>query len=317
MREPQDTMGGDFRQAVLQGLSQRPRAIPCKYLYDAEGSALFDRITELEEYYPTRTEIALLHQAGPDIADRVGPDARVVEFGCGSMRKTRLLLAALDRPAAYVAIDVAREPLLLGARRLAALYPDMAVVPLVADFTRPLALPPDQAGGGPVLGFFPGSTIGNMHPTEARTFLRRAGRVVGPGGRLLVGVDLIKDAAVLDAAYDDAHGVTAAFIRNLLHRANRELAADFDVAGFDHRAWWNAREGRVEIHLVAARRQQVEIDGHRFAFRRGDVIHVEDCYKYSVEQFRWLARLGGFEPEAVWTDPARLFSLHLLVKPSG
>lgn len=317
MREPQDTMGGDFRQAVLQGLSRRPRAIPCKYLYDAEGSDLFDRITELDEYYPTRTEIALLEQAGPDIADRVGPGARVVEFGCGSMRKTRLLLAALNQPAAYVAIDVAREPLLLGARRLSALYPDMAVVPLVADFTRPLALPPDQAEGGPVLGFFPGSTIGNMHPTEARTFLRRAGRVVGPGGRLLVGVDLIKDAALLDAAYDDAQGVTAAFIRNLLHRANRELAADFDVAGFDHRAWWNAREGRVEIHLVAARRQQVEIDGHRFAFRRGDVIHVEDCYKYSVEQFRWLARLGGFEPEAVWTDAARLFSLHLLVKPGG
>ncbi|HLO75905.1 MAG TPA: L-histidine N(alpha)-methyltransferase [Magnetospirillum sp.] len=303
-----------FRTAMLQGLSRRPRAIPCKYLYDAEGSALFERITELEEYYPTRTEIALLRGAGPEIAHRVGPGARVVEFGCGSMRKTRLLLAALTRPAAYVAIDVAREPLLLGARRLAALYPDMAVVPLVADFTQPLTLPPDQAtaGAAPVLGFFPGSTIGNMRPDEARAFLRRAGRVLGQGGRLLVGVDLIKDQPLLDAAYDDPQGVTAAFIRNLLARANRELGADFDVAGFDHRAWWNAREGRMEIHLVAARRQMAEIDGHRFAFRRGDVIHVEDCYKYSVEQFRWLARQGGFVPEAVWVDPQRLFSLHLL-----
>lgn len=313
-------MGGHFRQAVLRGLSRRPRAIPCKYLYDSEGSALFDRITELEEYYPTRTEIALLHQAGPDLAARIGPGARVVEFGCGSMRKTRLLLAALPRPAAYVAIDVAREPLLLGAQRLAALYPQMAVVPLVADFTRPLALPPDQGDGGngePVLGFFPGSTIGNMRPAEARAFLRRAGRVVGAGGRLLVGVDLIKDPALLDAAYDDSQGVTAAFIRNLLGRANRELGADFDVDGFDHRAWWNARESRVEIHLVAARRQVVGIDGHSFTFRRGDVIHVEDCYKYSVEQFRWLARLGGFEPETVWVDDSRLFSLHLLFKPDG
>jgi dimethylhistidine N-methyltransferase len=302
-----------FREAVLSGLSRRPRAIPCKYLYDDDGSALFERITELEEYYPTRTEIGLLQRHGPEIARHVGPGARVVEFGCGSMRKTRLLLAALTAPAAYVAIDVAREPLLLGARRLAALHPDMAVVPLVADFTRPLRLPPDgMAGGGPALGFFPGSTIGNMQPNEARAFLRRAGRVLGPGGLMLVGVDLIKGADVLTAAYDDSQGVTAAFIRNLLARANRELAADFDVDGFDHRAWWNAREGRVEIHLVAGRRQVVAIDGHHFAFRRGDVIHVEDCYKYSVEQFRWLARLGGFEPQAVWVDAKRLFSVHLL-----
>jgi dimethylhistidine N-methyltransferase len=309
-----DTPDDGFREAVLAGLSRRPRAIPCKYLYDAEGSALFDRITELDEYYPTRTEIALLRRHGAHIAARVGPGARVVEFGCGSMVKTRLLLAALDAPSAYVAIDVAREPLLLGARRLAALYPDMAVVPLVADFTRPLMLPPDGiAGSGTVLGFFPGSTIGNMAPPDARAFLRRAGRALGPGGLLLVGVDLVKDAAVLAAAYDDAQGVTAAFTRNILVRANRELAADFAIDGFDHRAWWNAREGRVEIHLVAARRQTVDIDGQRFAFRRGDVIHVEDCYKYSIEQFRWLARAGGFLPQAVWVDPARLFSLHLLV----
>ncbi len=306
-----------FRAAVLEGLSRRPRTVPCKYLYDAEGSALFDRITELEEYYPTRTEIGLLQDYGHDIARRVGPHARVVEFGCGSMRKTRLLLAALDRPAAYVAIDVAREPLLLEARRLAALYPEMSVVPLVADFTRPLVLPPDAAtdgaGDGRVLGFFPGSTIGNMRPAEARAFLRRAGRVLGVGGRMLVGVDLVKPQDLLEAAYDDAQGVTAAFTRNLLVRINRELDADFQVDGFDHRARWNAREARVEIALVASRRQTAAIDGHRFAFRRGDLIAVEECYKYGVEQFRWLARMGGFAPEAVWLDRDRLFSLHLLV----
>ncbi|MGE5478346.1 MAG: L-histidine N(alpha)-methyltransferase [Bacteroidales bacterium] len=316
MTAPRDLDHG-FREAVLRGLSRRPRAIPCQYLYDTEGSALFERITELDEYYPTRTEIALLHQAGADIAARVGAHARVVEFGCGAMRKTRLLLSALDRPAAYVAIDVAREPLLLGARRLGALYPDLTVVPLVADFTRPLVLPPECGQEGPALGFFPGSTIGNMRPTDARAFLCRAGHLLGPGGWMLVGVDLIKDTALLDAAYDDSQGVTAAFIRNVLARANRELGADFDPDGFDHRAWWNAREGRVEIHLVAARRQVASIDGHRFAFRRGDVIHIEDCYKYGVEQFHWLARLAGFTPEAVWVDDARLFSLHLLARSGG
>lgn len=301
-----------FKDAMVAGLTRRPRAIPCQYLYDVEGSALFERITELEEYYPTRTEIGLLAEKGGDIARVVGPGSRVVEFGAGSMRKTRLLLAALDAPAAYVPIDVAREPLLLAARRISSAYPAMAVTPMVADFHRPLVLPPDAEGAGPVLGFFPGSTIGNMMPGDARDFLRRVARLVGPGGRLLVGVDLAKDPRVLEAAYDDSQGVTTAFIRNLLSRANRELEADFDIHGFDHRAWWNAREGRIEIHLVASRRQAVSVAGRMFVFRRGDAIHVEDCYKYTVEQFRWLARLGGFVAEEVWLDAANLFSLHML-----
>ncbi|MBX9634515.1 MAG: L-histidine N(alpha)-methyltransferase, partial [Magnetospirillum sp.] len=301
-----------FKEAMVAGLTRRPRAIPCQYLYDSEGSALFERITELEEYYPTRTEIGLLAEKGAEIAALVGPGARVVEFGAGSMRKTRLLLAALDSPAAYVPIDVAREPLLLAARRISAGYPAMTVAPMVADFHRPLVLPPDADGAGPVLGFFPGSTIGNMAPAEARDFLRRVARLVGPGGRLLVGVDLAKDPRMLEAAYDDSQGVTTAFIRNLLARANRELGADFDLDGFDHRVWWNAREGRIEIHLVAGRRQAVGLADRRFGFRRGDAIHVEDCYKYSVDQFRWLARLGGFLPESVWVDHANLFSLHML-----
>ncbi|MBC7951835.1 MAG: L-histidine N(alpha)-methyltransferase [Rhodospirillaceae bacterium] len=297
---------------MLAGLTRRPRAVPCKYLYDAEGSALFERITELEEYYPTRTEIGLLTDQGGEIAQVVGAGARVVEFGAGSMRKTRLLLAALEAPAAYVPIDVAREPLLLAARRIAQVHPAMAVAPMVADFNHPLVLPPDADGDGPVLGFFPGSTIGNMMPGDARDFLRRVAKLVGPGGRLLVGVDLTKDPHVLETAYDDSQGVTTAFIRNLLARANRELEADFDIRAFDHRAWWNAREGRVEIHLVASRRQAVSVAGRLFAFRRGDTLHVEDCYKYTVEQFRWLARLGGFVPEHVWIDSAQLFSLHML-----
>lgn len=303
-----------FKEAMLAGLARRPRAVPCKYLYDAEGSALFERITQVEEYYPTRTEIGLLTDQGEAIATAVGANARVVEFGAGSMRKTRLLLAALDSPAAYVPIDVAREPLLLAARRIAQAHPAVAVTPMVADFNHPLVLPPDADGSGPLLGFFPGSTIGNMMPGDARDFLRRVARLVGPGGRLLVGVDLAKDPRILEAAYDDAQGITAAFIRNLLARANRELEADFDIRAFDHRAWWNAREGRVEIHLIASRRQAVSVAGRLFAFRRGDSIHVEDCYKYTVEQFRWLARLGGFVPEHVWVDQDKLFSLHLLLR---
>lgn len=299
-----------FRDAVLAGLSRRPRAIPCKYLYDAEGSALFERITELEEYYPTRAEIALLAAHGGDIARLVGSGARVVEFGAGSMRKTRLLLDCLDSPAAYVPIDVARDMLLLGARRIAAEHPGMVVRPIIADFAAPLALP-DQ-GEGPVLGFFPGSTIGNMVPAEARDFLRRAGRLVGPGGWLLVGVDLAKDPRMLESAYDDAQGVTSAFIRNLLARANRELDGDFDLRAFDHRAWWNAREGRVEIHLCARRRQLVTVAGRLFTFTSGELVHVEHCYKYGLEQFRWLARLGGFLPAAAWTGGDGLFSMHLL-----
>ncbi len=304
-----------FREAMLAGLSHRPRAVPCKYLYDNEGSELFERITGLEEYYPTRTEIGILAARGPDIAALVGPGARVVEFGAGSMRKTRLLLSALQRPAAYLPIDVAREPLLLAARRVANDYPGLTVIPLVADFNHPLVLPPDPEaadGESPVLGFFPGSTIGNMNPGDARDFLRRVARLVGAGGRLLVGVDLVKDPRVLETAYDDSLGVTTAFIRNLLARANRELDADFDPTAFDHRAWWNAREGRIEIHLVAGRRQRVHVAGQLFSFRRGDLIHVEDCYKYTIEQFRWLARLGGFHAEAVWTDEDSLFSLHML-----
>jgi probable methyltransferase len=303
-----------FRDAMLDGLSRRPRAVPCKYLYDAEGSDLFERITGLEEYYPTRTEIGLLGRHGGDIARLVGPGARVVEFGAGSMRKTGLLIGALEAPAAYVPIDVARDMLMLAARRIADEHPGMVVSPVVADFLRPLDLPDDgpDEGAGPVLGFFPGSTIGNMVPGEACGFLRRVGRLAGPGGWLLVGVDLAKDPRILEAAYNDARGVTSAFIRNLLARANRELGADFDLGAFDHRTWWNAREGRVEIHLCALRRQTVTVAGRAFAFDSGDLLHVENCYKYTVEQFRWLARQGGFLPEAVWTDPASLFSLHLL-----
>ncbi|CAA7622617.1 L-histidine N(alpha)-methyltransferase [Magnetospirillum sp. UT-4] len=315
---PQSRPAADgFAEAMVAGLSGQPRAVPCRYLYDSEGLALFERITELDEYYLSRTETALLAAHGGDIAARVGTGCRVVEFGAGSMAKSRLLLAALERPSTYVPIDIAADALTLAARRVSRVFPGLTVTPLAADFLRPLTLPPEVAGGGPVLEFFPGSTIGNLAPIEARDFLRRAARLAAPAGWLLVGVDLAKDPRVIEAAYDDVQGITAAFVRNLLARANRDLSADFDPESFDHIARWNARESRIEIHLVANCRQSASLAGRRFRFRRGDTIHVEDCYKYSVEQFRWLARAAGWQPEAVWIDPARLFSLHLLALPGG
>ncbi|HSV29407.1 MAG TPA: L-histidine N(alpha)-methyltransferase [Candidatus Omnitrophota bacterium] len=301
-----------FREAVLDGLTRRPRRIPCRFLYDAVGSALFERITELPDYHLTRAETALLARHGPAIAASVGAGVTVVEYGAGSMRKTRLLLAELDRPSAYVPVDVSQDFLVQSARRLGADLSDLPVVPLVADFTKPLTLPPPAQG--PVLVFFPGSTIGNLRPAEARDLMVRSARLAGPGGWLLVGVDPVRDAARLHRAYDDPQGITATFTRNLLARANRELGADFDLDCFDHAAWWNAREGRVEISLVANRRQQVAVAGHPFAFRSGESIHVEDCYKYSVEQFQWLARQSGFEPVSCWADED--FSLHLLKSPA-
>lgn len=307
--------GDGFGAAVLAGLAARPRHIPCRHLYDAEGSALFERITELDEYYLSRCETGLLARHGAEVAAVVGAGARVVEFGAGSMRKTRLLLDALTAPAAYVPVDVCRDALVLAARRLAADRPGLAVTPLVADFTHPLTLPP-APDDDPVLAFFPGSTIGNLSPSQARDFLCRVARLTGRRGWLLVGVDLVKDPAVIEAAYDDRHGVTAMFLRNLLARANRELGADFDLDGFDHTARWNGREGRVEIHLVANRSQTATVAGEAFRFRRGDAIHVEDCYKYSVPQFQWLARQGGFVPAAHWVDAEGLFSLHMLAVDS-
>jgi L-histidine N-alpha-methyltransferase len=301
--------GDGFREAVLEGLSHRPRRIPCRYLYDTVGSALFERITEMPSYHLTRAETALLARHAAAIAAQVGPGARVAELGAGSMRKTRLLLAALKDPADYVPIDVAGDALAQAARRLAAEFPALPVLPLVADFNRPLALPP-ATGNAPLLMFFPGSTIGNLRPAEACSLLARLARMAGRRGWVLVGVDPVRDPDRLHAAYDDPDGITAAFIRNVLARANRELDADFDLEHFDHNAVWNARESRVEISLVANGRRVVTVAGQPFAFRSGDAIAIEECYKYSPEQFHWLARQAGLVPAATWVDDS--FSLHLL-----
>jgi dimethylhistidine N-methyltransferase len=300
-----------FLADLLEGLSRPQKSIPCKYFYDARGSALFDRICELEEYYPTRTEVAILRRCAPELAAAVGPRCALVEYGSGSSTKTRLLLDHLADPAAYVPVDISRAHLLRAARALALRYPRLRVLPVCVDFTRPFSLP-RVARAARRAAFFPGSTIGNFAPAEARKFLAQVAEQCAPGGALVIGVDLVKPRAILERAYDDAGGVTAQFNRNLLRRANRELGADFALDQFAHRALWNAAEARIEMHLVSRRAQVVRVAGRRIPFARGETIHTENSYKYELGRFAALARSAGFEVERAFTDPEGLFSVQCL-----
>ena len=304
-----------FLEAALAGLSRPDKAIPCRFLYDEAGSALFDRICELPEYYPTRTEMGILRASAAEIARRIGPRAQLIELGSGSSVKVRILLDALDRPSAYIAVDVSREHLRRAAEALAAEVPDVHVTAVCADYAADFPLP-ELSGGGRRVAFFPGSTIGNLEPDEALAFLRLWARRLGPDAAMIVGVDLKKDAAVLDAAYDDSQGVTAAFSRNLLVRANAELEADFPVDRFVHVARYDDEQGRVEIHLRSEDARTVQIAGREVVFDAGERIHVEHSYKYGIDQFQALARRAGFEAAAVFTDPDTLFSVHFLTTPA-
>ncbi len=304
-----------FRDDVFRGLGGPAKSLPCKYFYDAEGSRLFDAICRLDEYYPTRTEIGLLTAHGREMAALIGGDACLIEFGCGSLVKTRLLLDALDAPAVFVPIDISRDHLLAGAAALDRDYPGLAVLPVVADFTRPVALPERaRAAGLKRVVFFPGSTVGNFDRPQVAEFLARVAAMVGPGGALLIGVDLKKDTATLVRAYDDAAGVTAAFNLNILARVNRELAGDFDLDGFRHKAVYNEDAGRIEIYLVSRRAQTATVMGRRFRFADGESIHTENSYKYHVEEFAALAGHAGFAAGRTWVDERRLFSLHYLTR---
>lgn len=301
----------DFARELHAGLSLDARSISPKFFYDVAGSTLFDRICELPEYYPTRTEVRILTECAPEIAAQIGPNAEIVEFGAGSLTKVRLLLDALESPKRYVPIDISGEHLEAAAERLRKDYAHVAVQPMVADYTMPLVLPSREKGGGQRVGFFPGSTLGNFSPEEALAFLQLAQRLLRGGG-LLLGVDLVKDPALLHAAYNDAQGVTAAFNLNLLRRANAELDTDFDLHSFTHAAFYNSPLRRIEMHLVSRRAQSVTLDGQRFNFEEGETIHTENSHKFTVEGLRALAVKAGFRPAAVWTDPERLFSVHWL-----
>jgi dimethylhistidine N-methyltransferase len=303
---------GDFRQAVLAGLAQTPKRLPSRFIYDERGSHLFEAILEVPEYYIPRVEIALLRAHGAEFAALAGPRAYVVDYGSGSGRKARLLLDALQEPAVYAPIDISREHLLAAAEALAADYPRIEVHAICADFLRPFTLPtPKAAAVGKRIGFFPGSTIGNMTHTQRTQFLSAA-RSMLAGGGFIVGVDLKKDPAVLRAAYNDAKGASAAFNTNILVRANSELGADFDLAAFRHSAEYDVGRGRMEIGIESLRAQTAHVGDAAFKFDAGEVIVTQYAYKFTVEEFAAAAAAAGFAPREVWTDADRMFSLHFL-----
>ncbi|MEN3745653.1 L-histidine N(alpha)-methyltransferase [Sphingomonas sp. HF-S3] len=297
----------NFRADVLTGLSARPRAIPARWFYDRRGSELFEEITQLPEYYPARTETALLREVCPRLG--IAPGAAVVEFGSGSSVKTPTLLAAIDS-AAYVPIDISGDFLRQSARELGQAFPGLPVHPVEADFLRPVPLPA-QVADLPKLGFFPGSTIGNMNAWHAVDLLRAMREWLGEGAQLLIGMDRVKSPDVLVPAYDDAQGVTAAFNLNLLERINRELGGTIPVDAFRHRAIWNADAARIEMHLEAQRDVAFEVDGRPFAIAAGETIHTENSHKYGPNGGRMLLRAGGWTPVREWTDPDDWFALIL------
>ncbi|MBT3331330.1 MAG: L-histidine N(alpha)-methyltransferase [Rhodospirillaceae bacterium] len=296
---------------ALAGLGATPKTLPSKFFYDERGSKLFERICEVPEYYVTRVETALLGDIAGQAAEMIGADACIIEYGTGSSEKIALLLAALDRPAAFVGVDISSVALRGVAETLAGNFPDLAVHAVCADFTQPFTLPA-MSGQGRRVVFFPGSSLGNFNPEQSVDFIANAARLIGPGGGMLFGIDLKKDAAILDAAYDDAAGVTAEFNLNLLRRLNRECGADFDLDAFSHRAFYNANAGRVEMHLVSRRAQSITLGAQTITFAEGETIHTENSYKYSVPEFQDLARRAGCEPMRAWTDANSLFSLHYL-----
>jgi len=300
-----------FAKDVIAGLSQQPKRLPPKYFYDEVGSKLFEQITLLPEYYPTRTELRILRDRGAEIAATMPRNAALVEFGAGATTKVRLLLQNCAF-GAYVPVDISGDFLNGQADALRRDFPDLAVYPVTADFTTPFELP-SEVKDMPKVGFFPGSTIGNFDPHEACAFLRSARAILGDGATLIVGVDLEKDERVLYEAYNDAAGVTGKFNLNVLVRINRDLGGNFDLSGFKHRAIYNRERHRIEMHLISRKAQTVRLLGNTFSFRAGETIHTESSYKYSIERFTALARGSGWTPRASWADPDGMFSVHALV----
>lgn len=306
----------EFAAAVLKGLSAPQKSIPCRFLYDARGSELFEQITRLDEYYPTRTEIGLLKAHGPEIAELAGEGCAVVEFGSGSSRKTHVLLDHLNEPSAYVPIEIDAEALGEAAVRIANDFPGLPLHPVHADFGQDIDLP-DAIGEATRFGFFPGSTIGNMEPRDAVRFLARAGELLGPDSDMLIGADLRKDLDILLPAYDDAKGITAAFVLNILERINRELEGDLDIDRFEHLSLYNEEKGRIEIYIVSRDAQEIHVVGESFRLAAGERIHTENSHKYTLEQFAAMGRKAGWGAEQCWVDSGELFSLHYLRRLDG
>ncbi|MCG8458817.1 MAG: L-histidine N(alpha)-methyltransferase [Holophagales bacterium] len=300
-------------EEVLEGLRSDPKTLPCKYFYDERGSQLFERICELDEYYPTRTELAIMERHGPEMARMLGHEVMLLEYGSGSSRKTEILLGELVDPVAYVPIDISREHLGLSARRLARRFPGLEILPVCADYTAAFTVPEPRLTPARRAVYFPGSTLGNFDRPEAEEFLRRIATTARRGGGLLIGIDLEKDASILEPAYDDASGVTADFNLNLLAHLNREIHCDFDLGKFRHRAVYERAEGRVEMHLVSTENQIVHVGDEAISLRAGESICTEHSNKYRLDDFRDMARTAGLRVERVWTDDSNWFSVQYLV----
>ncbi len=307
--QPPDDETAVFAADVLRGLAASPKRLSPKFFYDEAGSLLFERITELPEYYPTRYEMSILRAQADAIAALIPSGAALVEFGAGAAKKARILLRAAPQVAAYVPVDICGEMIEREAAELRRDFPKLTVLPVTADFTKRFELPAAAKAAPGRVGFFPGSTIGNFEPHEAAGFLAHAARILGPGAVLIVGVDLIKSVDVLQAAYNDKAGVTAQFNLNLLKRINRELGGTFDLETFEHHAVYNRGRNRIEMHLASIKWQNVKVAGEIIEFRAGETIHTENSYKYSVQSLSALARGAGWLPAGAWTDAHKYFSI--------
>lgn len=308
-----DGMAADpFREDVLKGLSQAQKTLPSRWLYDAEGSRLFDEITELPEYYPTRTELSILRTYAAEMAGMIGPEAVLVEYGAGSLLKVRLLLEALERPAAFVPVDISASHLQAAADELKTDYPDLLIKPIASDFMASNLGEALPQSAGRAAGFFPGSTIGNLSDADIHRFLANARADLGERACFVVGLDQPKSPDILVPAYDDAQGVTAAFNKNLLTRINRELGGNFDLEAFAHEARWNAPESRIEMHLKSLKAQTVTVAGERFDFEAGETIHTENSRKIPLEAFTDMAARAGWKLTRRWSDDEGLFVVMLL-----
>ncbi|MBI1260826.1 MAG: L-histidine N(alpha)-methyltransferase [Rhizobiales bacterium] len=314
MQDTQTIFASRFLEDVVDGLSARPKTLPCKYFYDELGSDLFEQITKTPEYYPTRTETRLLESLAGDLAALVGPRARLVEYGAGALLKTRILLDAFEAPAAYVPMDVSAAFLQQSASDLSVEYPALEVTPVVGSFLDPDLAIDIPGGPGRALGFFPGSTIGNLDDAEINLFLQKAGEDLGPDGWFLLGVDVNQDPSSLIPAYNDKAGVTAAFNKNILKRIRHELGGSLNLDAFRHEARWNAAQSRMEMHLVSLSDQTISVAGHRFSFREGESIHTENSRKFSLKQIRALARDAGWDVHHLWQSPDDRFAVTLLAR---
>ena len=304
----------EFARALREALTRQPHSISPKYFYDERGAALFEAICDLPEYYPTRTELGLYERHAAEMAQAIGSDAEIVEFGAGAMTKIRVLLGALPRPRRYVPLDISDAHLHASAAALACEFPALSITPVAMDFSLEFALPAPAKDAQRRVGFFPGSSLGNFSPPEAERFLATAARALRGGG-LLIGIDLVKDPTLLHAAYNDSAGITAAFNRNLLVRANRELGTRFVPGEFAHYAFFNPPLSRVEMHLLCLRDQRIQLGDETFTLAAGTSLHTENSYKYTLDGFRSLASTAGFEPRQVWCDREGWFSVHWLAAP--